>query len=120
MSCRKQPAILSEKKRVTLIGKWNYSQSFYSTGGPLIYESTKKLKQWLSFESNGTFSSNMPDFKNAISYEKVDSIKVKFNFSSQQSGSRLFFFMIDTSANTLSLSPAYYICIEGCGFKFEK
>ena len=119
ISCKKQPEN-TRKEPETLSGKWNYAQRFYSIGGPLIYESTKNLKQWILFvTSGGSFSSNMPDFKNVTSYEIVDSGKVKFNLPSQQPGSRLFFYKIDTSTNALSLSPADFICIEGCGYMFE-
>ena len=119
ISCKKQSEN-TKKEPETLSGKWNYSQRFYSIGGPLIYESTRNLKQWILFAtSDGYFSSNMPDFKNVTTYEIVDSGKVRFNLPSQQPRSRLFFYKIDASTSALSLSPADFICIEGCGYTFD-
>lgn len=119
ISCKKQPEN-TKKEPETLSGKWNYSQRFYSIGGPLIYESTKKLKQWILFATTGgSFSSNMPEFKNVTNYEIIEPGKVKFNLPSQQPDSHLFFYKIDTSTNVLSLSSADFVCIEGCGYTFE-
>lgn len=102
-----------------LTGKWHYAQSFYSIGGPLIYVSTENLKQWIEFKDNGTFLTNMPDFKNITKYSIVDSTKVKFTPANQQ-GISLFYFRLDATDNSLSLSPASPACIEGCGNKFKK
>ena len=121
ISCKKQTENYSRKEPKTLSGKWNYSKSFYSIGGPLIYVSTKNLKQWILFGPAGqSISSNVPEFKNATGYEIVDSTKVKFRLPSQQPDSLLFFYRLDASTSELILSPADFICIEGCGYIFER
>jgi len=121
ISCKKQTENYSRKEPVTLSGKWNYTKSFYSIGGPFIFISTKNLNQWILFGTTGkSFSSNVPEFKNATSYEIVDSTKVKLSLPSQQPDSSMFFYRLDASANELILSPADIICIDGCGYIFER
>ena len=119
ISCSKQPEKI-RKQYEALSGKWNYSQSFISDGWTLIYKSTKNLNQWILFTRDGSLSSNMPGFKKATSYQIVDSLKVKINFPTEQPNARLFFYTIDSYINSLSLSPADIICIEGCGDIFER
>ena len=117
LSCSKSPLINVSKD---LSGKWKYSQSFYSIGGPLIYEPTDDLNQWIIFNTNGSFKSNMSQFEKVIRYEIVDSAHIKFITSVQTPGPHLYYYFIDTTENTLTLSPADIICIEGCGSKFRR
>lgn len=102
-----------------LTGKWNYSQRYYSPGGGMIYESTEHLHQWIDFKPDGSFSSNMPGFQDVASYEILDSVKVRLNRPGPQSSER-FFVRIEDHAQTLTLSSADHICIEGCGSKFKR
>lgn len=121
------PALVACDKQVTeeksfseqITGKWKFSQSFYSIGGPLIYVSTENLNQWIDFKADGGFSSNMPDFKNITNYELLDSSKVRFISSPSQAGVRYFIFL-DSVHSSLTLSPADLRCIEGCGNKFKR
>ncbi|MBE7171987.1 MAG: hypothetical protein INR73_15480 [Williamsia sp.] len=102
-----------------LIGKWNYSQSFYSIGGPLIYTNTERLHQWIEFKADGSFSSNMPAFQDVAGYEVLDSVKVKFIRPASASSER-FFVHFEPATKTLTVSSADHICIEGCGSKFKR
>ena len=114
-----KPNVQNKSYPEKLVGKWYYSQQFYSIGGPLIYTSTENLHQWINFKSDGGFSSNLPQFKNVVSYEVLDSVKIRFN-SPATSSSERFFVQIDTQTQTLALSSADNICIEGCGMKFKR
>ena len=102
-----------------LTGKWTYSQSFYSIGGPPIYTSTENLHQWINFKDDGSFTSNFPAFQQVTNYEVLDSVKVRLISPSPQSSSR-YFYGFDANARTLTLSSADNICIEGCGWKFKR
>ena len=102
-----------------LTGKWDYNQSFYSIGGPLIYTSTENLHQWINFKADGTFASSFPAFQQITNYEVLDSIKVKLINLSTQSASR-YFYSFDANRQILTMSPADNICIEGCGWKFKR
>lgn len=101
-----------------LTGKWNYTQSFYSPGGPLVYISTDDLHQWIDFKADGSFSSNMPRFQDVTSYEVLDSVKIKLLRPASQSSER-FFAQIDPASKKLTLT-ADFICIEGCGSRFKR
>ncbi|MEO6638325.1 MAG: hypothetical protein ABIN25_08615 [Ginsengibacter sp.] len=115
----KKPAIENTKtssKNIT--GKWNYTQAFYSMGGPLIFTSTAERNQSILFETDSSFSSNVPAFENFNSFRMEDSAKIKFLSATQQE--RIYFYRIDSLQNSLTLSPADFICIEGCGDIFKK
>ena len=86
----------------------------------MTYQPTDDLNQWIIFNANGGFTSNMPQFENVIRYEIVDSVHVKFITSVQQPGPHLYYYSIDVVENALTLSPADIICIEGCGSKFRR
>lgn len=123
LSCSKpsQSRSLSKNSITEKIpGKWRYTQSYYSIGGPLIYVSTESLGQWIVFNDDGGFASNMPNFESVTTYEIVDSLRVKFITPGVQSGFRLFYLSLDAADNSLSLSPADPVCIEGCGDKFKR
>ena len=102
----------------SITGTWNYTQRFYSLGGPLVYESTTQLRQRITFYKVGKLSSDIPAFKNFDEYTIIDSIRVKLSSVSQMD--RLYFFKIDSVKNSLTLSPADNICTEGCGDIFQR
>ncbi len=120
LSCKKSLTQTDEPFSKNLNGKWKYAQNFYSIGGPLIYRSTDNLKQWVVFNADGSFNSNMPEFGSFANFEIQDSIKVKFTTPLQPSGFRLYFYFLDSVKHSLSLSPADFICIEGCGDIFKR
>lgn len=118
VACKKTLLETPDGSSKNITGKWKYSQTFYSDGGPLIYKPTAYLNQWVNFNSNSSFLSNMPAFKDFNNYEIEDSVKLKFTSALQPE--RLYFYHIDSLQNSLSLSPADFICIEGCGDIFQK
>ena len=101
-----------------LAGRWNYSQSYYSIGGPLMYVSTENLHQWIDFGTGGNFTTNIPQFQGFTSYEVLDSAKIKL--IRRALSSERFFVHIDAPIRTLTISSADNICIEGCGNKFKR
>ncbi len=101
-----------------ITGKWNYTQTFYSSGGPLIFTSTENLKQWILFNADSSFSSNVPTFESFNKFSIQDSFKLNLTSASQME--RSYFYHIDTLQNSLSLSPADFICIAGCGDIFKR
>ncbi len=119
-SCKKSSSSgeLSRPFSTSVIGKWNYTQTYYSDGGPLIYNSTNGLNQWINFETDGSFSSTVNAFKDFSKYIIQDSTHVKFTSLSQQD--RLYLYHIESPENKLTLSPADFFCIEGCGEIFKK
>lgn len=119
ISCKKSNLPANPGAPVSLIGRWKYSQAFYSIGGPLIYTSTENLHQWVQFNSDGTFSGNTSAFKQFTSFHIEDSIRIKF-IAPVAPNTRLYFFSLDSINRKLSLSPADFICIEGCGDIFTK
>jgi hypothetical protein len=118
-SCSK-PAASGKHSSGEFTGRWRYAERFYSIGGPLIYESTEGLKQWIEFKADGGFASNMPEFKDATSYKTIDPSKVQLIRPLQQPNTRLYFITLDSTGGSLSLSPADFVCIEGCGVKFKR
>ncbi|MEO8860141.1 MAG: hypothetical protein ABI358_01860 [Ginsengibacter sp.] len=118
LACKKSPPIIVDTYSNTVGGKWNYFQTYFSSGGPITYTSTAYLNQWINFEPDSSFSSNIDGFKKFNSYSVEDFFKVKF--TSSQSPERHYSFKIDSLHGTLLLSPADYLCIEGCGDIFKR
>ncbi|MEP6616703.1 MAG: hypothetical protein ABJA57_09005 [Ginsengibacter sp.] len=102
-----------------ITGKWRYTQTYYSIGGPLIYKSTETENLWVVFNNDGSFASNIPHFSNVVGFEILDSSRVKFIIPSPLS-TRLFYFSLDPTMHSLLLSPADFICDEGCGDIFKR
>jgi hypothetical protein len=118
ISCNKSIPSVCFSEKIT--GKWRYTESYYSIGGPLIYVSTESAGQWIIFNADGSFKSNIPHFINISSYKILDSSRVKFIAPTQQPGYRLFYLSLDPVDNSLTLSPADFVCKEGCGDKFKR
>lgn len=117
ISCHK---ISPESFEGKLTGKWRYTQAYGSIGSGFYYTSKEALKQWIIFNDNGSFSTNMPKFINVKSYKILDSSTIKFFTPQQQPASLLFYYSFNPAINSLSLSSADFICIEGCGDIFKK
>lgn len=118
IGCNKAHNSNIEKQSFVFTGKWNYSQRSYSPGGPLIYESTRSLNQWIIFRKDSSISSNMPRFQKFSSYSLTDSVTIQFSGITQSD--ELYFFHFDPETGKLSLSSAITVCIEGCADIFTK
>lgn len=103
-----------------LAGKWNYTEDYYSIGGPLLYRPAHPPGQWVDFRENGTLTSTMELFKGVDTYEVQDSIRIRFFTPAHANGYFSYFYSIDTITHTLSLSSLDYICIEECGIRLER
>ena len=99
-------------------GRWNYSQRYYSIGGPAIFESTASLHQWIEFSDDGKFKTNMPELSSWMGFEKIDSIRFRFTSTSQPP--ERYFSRFDSVKHTLTLSSIDHFCYEGCGFQFKR
>ena len=117
-ACKKPQVKTPSPFSKNITGRWNYFQKFYSPGSGFIYESTTGLRQWITFTADGQISSNTDNYKGFATYEILDSFKIKF--ISQSQDDRFYFYHIDSLENSLTLSPADFICIEGCGDIFKK
>lgn len=118
IGCNKAQNSNIEKQSFVFTGKWNYSQRSYSPGGPLIYESTRSLNQWIIFRKDSSISSNMPRFQKFGSYSLTDSVTLRFSGITQPDA--LYFYHFDPETGKLSLSSAINVCIEGCADIFTK
>lgn len=118
-SCKKSSSSVEFSKPFygSVAGRWNYTEAYYSNGSSFIYNSTYDLKQWINFETDGSFSSTVSAFKDFNNYTIQDSTHIKFISLSQQD--RLYFYHIESPGNKLTLSPADLLCIEGCGDIFK-
>ncbi len=103
----------------SIIGKWKYTQRYYSAGGPLIYQPAE-LNQWVKFSQDGSIESNMSFFDNITGFELENESKIHFLTLSRPSGYMLYGYRIDTIEGGLNLYPLDPICIEGCGMLFKK
>ncbi len=118
VSCEKSKVKIPETYSRDIEGKWNYTQKFYSDGSQTHYESTSDLNQWVIFNADSSFSSNMPVFETFAKYSILDSFRLKLTSGPQQQA--LYLFHIDSLQHSLSLSSLDFICIEGCGDIFKK
>ncbi|MEP6926061.1 MAG: hypothetical protein ABI834_00425 [Ginsengibacter sp.] len=120
VSCNKSSTLPGKTFSENITGKWRYAQYYYSNGGPLIYVSTGSLNQWIAFDADGRFTSNMPGFEKITSYKLMDSSRVTFFTPLRQPDFRLYYYSLDSTDGSLSLSRADILCIEGCGDKFKR
>ena len=104
----------------SLIGKWTYTEYYYSIGGPGEWHPVTPPKQTIEFKSDGTFIPSESFLKDANHFEILDSVTVKFQPASTPSGFILMGYTIDTTARELQLWPVNPMCIEGCSNKFKR
>jgi hypothetical protein len=105
---------------VLITGKWNYTAWYASIGtGEVNWQPVTPANKYVEFRPDGTFSSNLSPFREAITYQLVDSLHIKFT-KRQAQDTLLYFFKLDSIRRELQLSPAILICIEGCSQKFIK
>ena len=103
----------------SLIGKWTYTEYYYSIGGPGEWHPVTPPKQTIEFKSDGTYIPSESFLKDANHFEILDSVTVKFQPASTPSGFILMRYSIDTGARELLMCPIP-LCIEGCSSKFKR
>ena len=103
-----------------LIGKWTYTERYYSIGGPGGWHPVETANQVIEFKSDGSFK-GAPDFlPGATSFEIIDSAKLKFGPASLPAGNRLMRYDLKSAHGALILYPVDPVCIEGCSDKFVR
>jgi hypothetical protein len=120
IACKKSGTKVNEPVGNSLIGKWTYTQYSYSIGGPRIWRQATPSGQSIEFKPEGRFIPCESFLKEATHFEIIDSVTVKIEPASTATGYFLMRYQIDTSGRELDMYPANPICIEGCGYKFER
>jgi hypothetical protein len=118
-SCKKS-SVTSNPIGNSLIGKWTYTQYWYSIGSGGEWHAVKPTNQTIEFQSDGTFISAESFLKEANTFEIIDSATVKFLPATNASGSQLMSYKIDTIKRELTMSPINPVCIEGCANRFKR
>ena len=120
ISCTKS----AEKKKLVssgnLSGKWEYTEHYFSIGGPGAWQPVLPSGQMIEFMPLGLFRSAASFSGTFRNYEVVDSVTVKFTPAPTASGYLLMRYQIDEAQGTLLLSPIEPMCIEGCSDKFRR
>lgn len=98
----------------SLVGNWKQIDRFYSPGGEYVYEPAKSKNEYANFNKDGGFKSTV--LTDLATYTIKDSTKV--NFYTADHEERKYWYFI--KGDTLTLSPAEPICIEGCGIRFVR
>ena len=102
-----------------LIGKWQFSGSYYSMGGPQVFKPAEENGS-VEFGENGKLvNNNVLLFRDITAYQVIDSAKVKFMTPKESEGFLLYNYSIDSSGS-LSFIPLTYLCVEGCSEVFKK
>jgi len=104
----------------TLIGKWTYTEYFYSIGGPAEWRTVTPANQTIEFQPDGSLISSVSFLKTATKFEKIDSVTIKFQPAPTTRGYILMEYLINTTKRELYLYPVDPICIEGCNNKFKR
>lgn len=110
-----------EKSKVSkgIAGDWEYTEYYYSIGGPGLWRPVTPAGQIVAFNTDGSFHSVASFSETFRNYQVIDSATVKFTPASTSSGYVLMHFKIDSTEGTLILNPIEPMCIEGCGYKFS-
>jgi len=120
IACKKSGNRIIEPIDNGLIGKWTYTEYYYSIGRPGDWHSVTPPKQTVEFKPDGTFIPSESFLKDANHFEILDSVTVKFQPASTPSGFILMGYSIDPGARQLLMYPVNPMCIEGCSNKFTR
>ncbi|HEY0054264.1 MAG TPA: lipocalin family protein [Pedobacter sp.] len=110
ISCEKTDSIPSN----SLTGKWQLVGSYYSIGGPLIYEEAdRETKSYISFSKDGGLQWEGSGYSN---YKLKDSTTLTLIKGDQTE----FDYFYKITGGKLELSPRTAMCIEGCSSVYKK
>jgi len=119
ISCKKSGDKTVESIDSSLIGKWTYTEYYYSPGaGPIEWQPVSPPGQTIEFKSDGTFVPCQSLLKDADHFEILDSVTVKFRPGNNY-GTDVMNYSIDTIAGELIMMPVP-VCLEGCAYKFKR
>jgi len=100
------------KGPTTLAGKWKLDANLISIGGPPYWvKENSQPALYVQFNNNGSVNSNI--FQEYPSYQIKDSVTVTL-----LSPSNSIHFRYRLRKDSLYLSPADVLCIEGCAMRF--
>ena len=119
-ACKKSADNNNEPIDHNLTGKWIYTENGFSIGGPMIWRNAAPANQVIEFKANGTFIASENFLSGVTSYEKLDSITLKFQPVSLSPGYIKMRYSIDSADGRLYLSPFEPLCIEGCADRFVR
>jgi hypothetical protein len=103
-----------------LTGKWEYTETYFSIGGPGTWHPVQPGGQTIEFKPDGSFISVASFSGTFRHYEVNDSATVKFTPAPTSSGFVLMGYIIDSTEGSLLLYPVNPVCIEGCTDKFRR
>ncbi len=103
-----------------MVGKWEYTEHYFSIGGPGMWQTVEPAGQIVEFKTDGAFSSVASFYSSFLNYEVIDSTTVKFTPASSSSGYVLMRYEINVEEGILVLYPIEPMCIEGCSYKFKR
>ena len=104
----------------SFIGKWNYSEWYFSIGGPGQWKPVLPANQFIEFKKDGSFISTQSFLSGANRFELADNGKIKFYTTSSPSGFTLMQYELSADNSELQLYPINPACIEGCSNKFVR
>jgi hypothetical protein len=116
ISCRKT----LDPVPASLIGAWEYTENYYSAGGPGSWHPVTPSGQKIEFRTDGTFIPCETFLKGATHFATVDSVTIRVSPVATALGSILLGFKFSPDGRELHLYPVDPICIEGCDNKFRR
>ena len=119
-ACRKTDDRIWEKSGQSLVGKWTYTDYYYSIGGPGKWYEVNPENQTIEFKADGSFVPAASFLQGVTSYEILDSVRIKFKPAATASGFTLMGYSIEKTGKELYLYPIDPICIEGCNNRFRR
>ena len=120
LGCKKLNIAKSDPIVNSVIGKWTYTEYFYSIGGAGQWHPIVPTDQTIEFKPDGSFISADSFLKGANQFNIIDSVTIKFQPASTPSGYILMGYLIKTPERELYLYPVNPMCIEGCSNKFKR
>jgi hypothetical protein len=112
-SCKKDNTPI-DKNNVPLIGKWKLNANFFGTGSAPTWKPVAADDNYIVvFNTNGSLGGNM--YSQYYSYKVKDSL---LTFRNGADGELRLLYTI--KHDTLTMTPAGPLCIEGCAIRFIK
>ncbi|HEX6180407.1 MAG TPA: hypothetical protein VFZ47_04130 [Chitinophagaceae bacterium] len=96
-----------------LIGQWQLTESYFDPGDGSGTWQPANANQVVSFNADGSFTSNSSLFEGIVKYEVPNDSTIKFF----RVDATEWVMSYNLSDNKLHLRPS---CIEGCGLKFVR
>lgn len=100
-----------------LIGKWELTEFYVSTGGPGIWvAATDATRHTVEFKNDGTFISDGFLYYGATAYQQTDSVSIEFLNATGNTAVLNYAFKLENNNSQLTISP---LCFEGCSYRYK-